>query len=117
MTLSKRYLLDNGKTNPESVLMPVKTSPRSMIPRRGRMSAQISGRDCQLIFFLAFLAAGSAVRGTVVAVVDIVRWGSWEDTPSMRGRAKGVRGGTEGAWGEELPQRHGGHGNARRVER
>ena len=69
MTLSNRYLLDRGSTKPDSVLMAVRTSPRSRMPRRGWISAQISGRDCQLILFLAFLAAASAVVGRAVAVV------------------------------------------------
>jgi hypothetical protein len=41
------------------------------MPRRGWISAQISGRDCQLIFFFAFLGTASAVAGRVVAVVAI----------------------------------------------
>ena len=69
MTLSNRYLLDKGSTKPDRVLMVVRTSPRSRMPRRGWISAQISGRDCQLIFFFAFLGAASAVVGRVVAVV------------------------------------------------
>src|SRR5208337_2677204 len=71
MMLSNRYLLDRGSTKPESVLMAVRTRPRSRMPRRGWINAQISGSDCQLIFFFAFLGAASAVVGRVVAVVAI----------------------------------------------
>src|SRR5215471_1995328 len=70
MTLSNRYLLDSGSTNPDSVLIAVSTNPSSRIPVLGRISAQISGRARQLIFFSAFFAV-SAVAGKTVAVVAI----------------------------------------------
>src|SRR5215472_7956911 len=69
MTLSKRYLLEPGRTRPATRLMATRARPSRSMPRRGRSSAQISGRDCQWIFFLAGFAAASAAAGTVVAVV------------------------------------------------
>src|SRR5215472_12389148 len=69
MTLSKRYLLEPGRTRPATRLMATRARPSRSMPRRGRSSAQISGRDCQWIFFLAGFGAASAAAGTVVAVV------------------------------------------------
>src|SRR5712692_3158538 len=50
ITLSTRYFVEAGKTNPERRLMAIKTKPSASSPRLGLISAQTSGR-----FFHAFL--------------------------------------------------------------
>src|SRR5260370_956895 len=50
MTLSTRYFVEAGKTNPETRLMAINTKPSASSPRLGFINAQTSGR-----FFHAFL--------------------------------------------------------------
>src|SRR5713101_3979208 len=50
MTLSTRYLVDAGKTNPATRLTAISTNPSASSPRLGFINAQTSGR-----FFHAFL--------------------------------------------------------------
>src|SRR5271166_4619605 len=88
MTLSNRYLLDPGSTRPATRLIATRTRPNSNMPRRGCRSAQISGSDCHLIFFFAFLVLASAVTGAVDAAVAIWVLGTWENTRFDAARAK-----------------------------
>src|ERR1700722_3525822 len=44
ITSSKKYLGEKGRARPATRLMDINKSPRSMMPLRGRSSAQISGR-------------------------------------------------------------------------
>src|SRR6266571_5860048 len=50
MTLSTKYFVDAGSTNPETRLMAMSTKPSAINPRLGLIKAQTSGR-----FFHAFL--------------------------------------------------------------
>src|SRR5882762_5444146 len=77
MTLSKKYLGENGSARPATRLIDINNRPRSMTPLRGRNSAQISGRAFQVsaVLFLGFTAGLSdAIAGaatTTVGCVDI----------------------------------------------
>jgi len=63
------------------------------MPRRGWISAQISGRELQLIFFLAGLApVVPAAAGAVVAVAIKVEDNKFDD-----GRGGGSNTGSQGA--------------------
>src|SRR5260370_9405105 len=62
ITLSTRYFVVAGKTNPESRLMAISTKPSAKSPRLGFISAQTSGR-----FFHAFLRF-SPLAGDLAAV-------------------------------------------------
>src|SRR5713226_9642743 len=62
MTLSTRYFVEAGKTNPDRRLMAISTKPSASSPRLGFISAQTSGR-----FFHAFLRF-SLLTGELAAV-------------------------------------------------
>src|SRR5258707_4513945 len=62
MTLSTRYFVEAGSTNPDSRLMAMSTKPSASSPRLGFISAQTSGR-----FFHAFLRF-SLLAGDLEAV-------------------------------------------------
>src|SRR5271165_1679604 len=90
ITSSIRYLVDPGRISPATRLIAISTKPSSRIPLRGWISAQISGRELQSIFFFAFFAA-SAAAGKAVAVLAMKSFASrrvCEDTCSMRREAK-----------------------------
>src|SRR5713101_566227 len=77
MTLSTRYFVEAGKTNPDRRLMAMSTKPSASSPRLGFISAQTSGR-----FFHAFLRF-SLLAGDLGAVsVAMIRWTSY--TPAFR---------------------------------
>src|SRR5271167_465516 len=92
ITSSIRYLVDPGRISPATRLIAISTKPSSRIPLRGWISAQISGKELQSIFFFALFAA-SAAAGRAVAVVAMKRFASrrvCEDTCSMHLGAKQV---------------------------
>src|SRR5712664_2210515 len=75
MTLSKKYLGENGSARPATRLIDINNRPRSMTPLRGRSSAQISGSAFQVsvVLFFGFAAGLSdAIAGAVTATVGCV---------------------------------------------
>src|SRR5713101_1273219 len=77
MTLSTRYFVEAGKTNPDRRLMAMRTKPSASSPRLGFISAQTSGR-----FFHAFLRF-SLLAGDLGAVsVAMSGWTNY--TPAFR---------------------------------
>src|SRR5579859_11408 len=62
MTLSRKYFDDAGSTSPATRLMAISTKPSASKPRRGWISAQISGSDFQADFFFAAGSDASAAR-------------------------------------------------------
>src|SRR5437660_7770358 len=67
MTLSTRYFVEAGKTNPESRLMAISTKPSASSPRLGFISAQTSGRLFQAFFRFALWVGGFG--GWLVAMI------------------------------------------------
>src|SRR5215831_11292060 len=47
MTLSTRYLVDAGSTKPATRLIAIRKNPSTKMARRGRISAQTSGKTAQ----------------------------------------------------------------------
>src|SRR5712692_3011247 len=78
-TLSTRYFVEAGKTNPERRLMAINTKPSASSPRLGLISAQTSGR-----FFHAFLRF-SLLTGDCDAVSVAMICGT-NNTPGVRCR-------------------------------
>src|SRR5882762_6796904 len=75
MTLSKKYLGENGSARPATRLIDINNRPRSMTPLLGRNSAQISGRAFQVsaVLFFGFTAGLSdAIAGPATATVGCV---------------------------------------------
>src|ERR1700741_41291 len=77
MTLSTRYFVEAGKTNPDRRLMAISTKPSASSPRLGFISAQTSGR-----FFHAFLRF-SLLTGDLAAVSVLMIRGT-NYTPGIR---------------------------------
>src|SRR6202040_3926973 len=59
ITSSIRYFVEPGNTSPATRLMAINAIPSSRIPRRGWISAHISGSELQFTFFLGFFSATS----------------------------------------------------------
>src|SRR5258706_15906347 len=64
ITSSKKYLGEKGRARPATRLMDINKSPRSMMPLRGRRSAQISGRAFH-VSVADFLGLPAGVAGAV----------------------------------------------------
>src|SRR5260370_21470004 len=79
ITLSTRYFVEAGKTNPERRLMAISTKPIARSPRLGLISAQTSGRFFHAFLRFSFFAADSGVFS--VAII-----GGTNDTPHLRGQ-------------------------------
>src|SRR3981189_3386859 len=79
ITLSIRYFVDAGNTNPERRLIAMSTKPSANNPRRGFISAQTSGR-----LFHAFLRF-SLLDGDLT-VVSVAMIGGRKYTPAIRCR-------------------------------
>src|SRR5271157_1397448 len=63
MTSSTKYLVEAGRTSPETRLITIKPSPRRSRRRRGRSSCQISGSAWKiLVFFAGFGGLGVNVE-------------------------------------------------------
>src|SRR6266446_10944645 len=68
MTLSTRYFVEAGKTNPETRLMAISTKPSARSPRLGFINAQTSGR-----FFHAFLRFSLLAGDLATVSVAMIR--------------------------------------------
>jgi len=78
MTLSTRYFVEAGSTNPDRRLMAISTKPSASNPRLGFISAQTSGR-----FFHAFLRFFPWT-----SFLGLARWSCFEDEPHPALRCK-----------------------------
>src|SRR5713226_3196420 len=79
ITLSTRYFVEAGKTNPERRLMAISAKPSARSPRLGLISAQTSGRFFHAFLRFSFFAADSGAFS--VAMI-----GGTNDTPQFRCR-------------------------------
>src|SRR5258708_7013467 len=79
ITLSTRYFVEAGKTNPERRLMAISTKPIARSPRLGLISAQTSGRFFHAFLRFSFFAADSGVFSVAIM-------GGTNDTPHVRCR-------------------------------
>src|SRR5712692_9116239 len=68
MTLSTRYFVEAGRTNPATRLIAMSTNPSASSPRRGFISAQTSGR-----LFHAFLRFSLLDRDLAVVSMAMIR--------------------------------------------
>src|SRR5712692_8236166 len=78
-TLSTKYFIEAGKTNPERRLMAISAKPSARSPRLGLISAQTSGRFFHAFLRFSFFAADSGAFS--VAMI-----GGTNDTPQFRCR-------------------------------
>src|SRR5215472_13629796 len=85
ITLSTRYLVEAGSTNPETRLIPINTKPSASKPRRGFINAQTSGRLFQAFFFFLSLAAASPLAAVASLVSVAIRF---EDNSVSRFRCR-----------------------------
>src|SRR5208282_5528417 len=66
-TLSTKYFVEAGRTNPQTRLMAINPKPRMSRPRRGLMSAQTSGSDFQAFFlFSDFVGVADFVSDAII---------------------------------------------------